>query len=93
MREVLAELKPSVGPHTLVISIAAGISLASIGEGLATERVIRTMPNTPAQIGKGITGAVAGPGLLADDVGTAEALLRCGGQASSGSPRRRCSTR
>lgn len=79
MREVLPALRPSVGPHTLVISIAAGISIASIGEGLATERVIRTMPNTPAQIGKGITGAVAGAGLLADDVGTANALLGAAG--------------
>lgn len=80
MREVLAELQPSVGPHTLVISIAAGISIASISEGLATGRVIRTMPNTPAQIGKGITGAVAGAGLLADDVETASALLGAAGK-------------
>lgn len=80
MRQVLADLQPSVGRHTLVVSIAAGISIASIGEGLGTGRVIRTMPNTPAQIGKGITGAVAGPGLLADDVETAEALLGAAGK-------------
>lgn len=80
MREVLADLRPTVGPHTLVISIAAGISIASIGEGLSTERVIRTMPNTPAQIGKGITGAVAGAGLRAEDMDTADALLRAAGK-------------
>ena len=80
MREVLAELRPSVGRHTLVISIAAGISIETIGKGLETDRVIRTMPNTPAQIGKGITGAVAGAGLLADDVETAEALLGAAGK-------------
>ena len=49
----------SVGPHTLVISIAAGISLATLSAGLDTDRVIRAMPNTPAQIGQGVTGAVA----------------------------------
>lgn len=80
MRQVLADLHPSVGRHTLVISIAAGISIATIGEGLGTGRVIRTMPNTPAQIGKGITGAVAGPALLADDTETAEALLGAAGK-------------
>lgn len=78
--DVLVELRPTVGPHTLVVSIAAGISIAQIGAALETQRVIRTMPNTPAQVGKGITGAVAGAGLLADDVGTAEALLGAAGK-------------
>jgi pyrroline-5-carboxylate reductase len=60
MSGVLAEAKAAVGRQTLVISIAAGISIQTIAQGLGTERVIRTMPNTPAQIGKGITGAVSG---------------------------------
>lgn len=59
MLQVLAEVLPSVGRHTLVISIAAGISLATLSAGLDTERVIRAMPNTPAQIGRGVAGAVA----------------------------------
>jgi pyrroline-5-carboxylate reductase len=42
-------------------------------------RVIRTMPNTPAQVGKGITGAVAGPDIGPEDRETAEALLRAAG--------------
>jgi pyrroline-5-carboxylate reductase len=58
MGEVMAEVKPAVGKQTLVISIAAGISLKTLSDGLGTERVIRSMPNTPAQVGKGITGAV-----------------------------------
>jgi pyrroline-5-carboxylate reductase len=80
MAGVLAELRPTIGPHTLVLSIAAGISIAAIGDALGTERVIRTMPNTPAQIGKGVTGAVPGAGLLADDAEAAEALLGAAGK-------------
>ncbi|RUT34970.1 pyrroline-5-carboxylate reductase [Arsenicitalea aurantiaca] len=78
--QVMAEVRDAVGPHTLVISIAAGISLKQLGQGLGTERVIRAMPNTPAQIGKGITGAVGGDRLMPSDIGTAGALLGAAGQ-------------
>lgn len=80
MAEVMAELAPGVGKHTLVLSIAAGISLDQIMSGLASTRVIRTMPNTPAQIGKGITGAVAGAGIGTTDKELAEALLAAAGE-------------
>lgn len=59
MAAVLAEVRPAVGRQTLVISIAAGIPLATLAAGLDSKRVVRAMPNTPAQLGKGITGAVA----------------------------------
>ncbi len=59
MLQVMREVLPSVGRHTLVISIAAGISLATLSAGLDTDRVVRAMPNTPAQIGRGVTGVVA----------------------------------
>src|SRR5690606_36566940 len=68
-------LKPVLGPHTLVLSIAAGISLDRLATGLGTGRVVRTMPNTSAQIGKGITGAVAGADIEAANRTSAEALL------------------
>jgi pyrroline-5-carboxylate reductase len=58
MAEAMADVARSVGMHTLVLSIAAGISLRTLSAGLDTERVVRSMPNTPAQVGKGITGAV-----------------------------------
>jgi pyrroline-5-carboxylate reductase len=80
MAEVLPELRSVVGPHVLVISIAAGISMATIGAGLGTERVIRTMPNMPAQISKGVTGAVLGVGATPHDRATATALLRAVGE-------------
>ena len=79
MAAVLNEIRPLIGGHTLVISIAAGISISAIAAGLGTDRVIRTMPNTPAQVGKGITGAVPGPGVGESDRETADALLRAAG--------------
>lgn len=79
MDPVLASLLPVVGPNTLVISIAAGIDIARLSRGLDMGRIVRTMPNTPAQIGKGITGAVPGPDVFADDRANAEALLSAAG--------------
>lgn len=78
MAEVMAEVQPSVGLHTLVISIAAGIHLDTLADGLGTERIVRCMPNTPAQVGKGVTGAV-GLGISDADVETANDLLRAAG--------------
>lgn len=76
---VMESLQPIVGPHTLAISIAAGIDIARLSRGLDMGRVVRTMPNTPAQIGKGITGAVAGAEVGAEGREVAEALLRAAG--------------
>lgn len=78
MKQVMAEIQPAVGPHTLVLSIAAGIPLKTLASGLLTERVVRAMPNTPAQIGKGITGAV-GLHIAGDDREVANALLQAAG--------------
>jgi pyrroline-5-carboxylate reductase len=56
---VLATLKPIVGDDTTVLSIAAGTTLRRLDAGLGPAAIVRTMPNTPAQIGRGITAAVA----------------------------------
>lgn len=76
---VMQSLAQVVGPQTIAISIAAGVDIARLSRGLAMGRVIRTMPNTPAQIGKGITGAVAGPDVTSADRQVAEALLSAAG--------------
>ena len=52
---VLHDLKGSVDDSTLVISIVAGAKIETISRELGTDRVIRAMPNTPSQIGAGIT--------------------------------------
>lgn len=52
---VLEGLKGSIRPEALVLSIVAGASLAKISGALNHAAVVRSMPNTPAQIGEGIT--------------------------------------
>jgi pyrroline-5-carboxylate reductase len=55
LSRVLTELKGTLRPDQLVISIIAGGRIATIAEGLAHHLVVRAMPNTPAQIGAGLT--------------------------------------
>lgn len=56
MAEVLLELSKYISPKTLIITIAAGLPLAFYKKYLAHHTIIRTMPNTPAMLGLGITG-------------------------------------
>ncbi|MCC6597914.1 MAG: pyrroline-5-carboxylate reductase [Alphaproteobacteria bacterium] len=60
MAEICQILKAHTPLKTLVISIAAGQSLSTLGKALPPgQPIIRTMPNTPAAIGKGITVCIA----------------------------------
>jgi pyrroline-5-carboxylate reductase len=71
------------GIHTrkaLHISVAAGIPSDSIAKWLGNDRVIRTMPNTPALIGKGITGLFARPAVTDADRQHAEGVVSGMGQ-------------
>src|ERR1700730_18606192 len=52
---VMAELRGALQPAQLVISIIAGATTTALGEGLDHPAVVRSMPNTPAQIGRGVT--------------------------------------
>ncbi len=63
---------------TLVVSIMAGMTIASLKEVLGGA-VVRAMPNTPAAIGRGITVAVADADVGADKRSLADALLRATG--------------
>ena len=53
--------------HALQLSVAAGIRSDSIALWLNSQRVVRAMPNTPALVGKGISGLFARPGVTAAD--------------------------
>lgn len=64
----------------LHISVAAGIPSGSIAKWLGNERVIRTMPNTPALIGKGITGLFARAAVTEADRQHAERVVSGMGQ-------------
>ncbi len=71
MKEACAPLAPHLGQQ-LVVSIAAGLRLADLSRWLGGHRrLVRTMPNTPALIGAGVTGLYALPEV--DDAGRAAA--------------------
>jgi pyrroline-5-carboxylate reductase len=53
--KVLGELKGSIHPDQLVVSIVAGAKMHTITDELLHAAVVRSMPNTPAQIGEGVT--------------------------------------
>jgi pyrroline-5-carboxylate reductase len=68
MPQVLAQLRPAVTPEHLVVSIAAGISIATLANGLGPDRrIVRVMPNTPALIGAGASAFCLGPNARAAD--------------------------
>ncbi|HWV48952.1 MAG TPA: pyrroline-5-carboxylate reductase, partial [Microbacterium sp.] len=59
--DLLREIAPVLRPDAIVVSLAAGVTLATFAEHLgAGVRVIRSMPNTPATVGKAVTGLAAG---------------------------------
>ena len=53
--EVLTELSGQIENKQLVISIMAGVKIDTLRDGLRHDRIVRSMPNTPAQIGEGMT--------------------------------------
>jgi len=59
LHRVLEELKGSLVKEQLVVSIVAGAKIETISEALLHASVVRTMPNTPAQIGEGVTAWTA----------------------------------
>lgn len=66
--------------HALHLSVAAGIRSDSMVAWLGTERIVRTMPNTPALVGLGTTGMYARPAVSPADRAQAEAVVRTTGQ-------------
>ncbi len=78
---VAAALASRLAGH-LVISIVAGVRVADLARWLGGHRrIVRTMPNTPAMVGAGITALYAGPRVDAAGRSRAEAILRAVGTA------------
>jgi pyrroline-5-carboxylate reductase len=61
LNEVMAGLKNQLKDDQLVISIIAGKNINTLSSGLAHNCIVRSMPNTPAQIGEGMTVWTATP--------------------------------
>ena len=58
---VFADVAGEIGPEALVLSIVAGATIESLTDGLRHRAIVRTMPNTPAQVGEGMTVWTATP--------------------------------
>lgn len=77
---VLAGLQGKLRPDALVISIIAGASIETIRKGLAHDVIVRAMPNTPAQIGQGISVWTFSSDVTPEQKDIAQRILRALGQ-------------
>jgi pyrroline-5-carboxylate reductase len=75
LADVISGLKGLIGPEQLIISIIAGKSINTISTGLGHIRIVRSMPNTPAQIGEGMTVWTATAQVTAQQKTWAAAIL------------------
>jgi pyrroline-5-carboxylate reductase len=75
LTEVLGNLKGAVPAGAVVLSIVAGATIEKISKELKHNAVVRSMPNTPAQIGEGITVWIASPSVSEVQKETARTIL------------------
>jgi len=72
--EAAAPCAPFIG-GALQVSVMAGVRSAAIAKASGSARVVRSMPNTPALIGRGIAGLFAAEGVTAQERASVEALF------------------
>lgn len=72
--DLLREVAPALEPDAIVVSVAAGVTIATM-EALVPGVVLRAMPNTPAVVGRAVTGLAAGSRSTDEDVALARALF------------------
>ena len=80
LKKVLEGLKGALKPDALVLSIVAGASIAKISRLLEHDIIVRSMPNTPAQIGEGITVWTCSPTVTNKQKNFAQTILSAFGQ-------------
>ncbi|GHD51311.1 pyrroline-5-carboxylate reductase [Mycetocola manganoxydans] len=74
--ELLREIADALEPDTIVISVAAGVTVATFEALLPdTIAVLRSMPNTPSVVGRGVTGLSAGTRSSDDDLAVGRAVF------------------
>ena len=81
MKAVCQDLRAHLKPHQLLISIAAGITCTSLQNWLGNQPLVRCMPNTPALLGKGVSGLFATAAVTGEQRQQAEELLSAVGIA------------
>lgn len=81
MKAVCENLRPSLKPHQLIVSIAAGITCASLNRWVGEQPIVRCMPNTPALLRQGVSGLYATGDVTTEQRQQAEDLLSAVGIA------------
>jgi pyrroline-5-carboxylate reductase len=81
MKAVCEAIRPSLKPNQLVVSIAAGITCASMNNWLGAQPIVRCMPNTPALLRQGVSGLFATAKVSIDQRQQAQELLSAVGIA------------
>ena len=78
--DLAREISGSLSPDTIVISVAAAVSLEQLEAALpAGQPVIRTMPNTPAKLGRGVVSVSPGTNCSAGQLQRAKDILAAAG--------------
>ncbi len=73
--DLFASVKDLVRQDQLFVSLMAGVTIKSIQDALGVKKVIRTMPNLPAQVGKGVTSFTCAPEVSQEELETVKKLL------------------
>ncbi len=82
MADVLRQIAPAVQPDQIIVTMAAGIALADYEAILgADKKILRIMPNTPAQVGAGVTAYCGNAAVTPEDTQTVVQLLETAGIA------------
>ncbi len=82
MIKVLSDVASSLNKDTLVVSIAAGVTLDQLARALGHDRkIIRTMPNTPSLVNAGMTSVTANALVTEEDIADVLGIFRSFGAA------------
>ena len=79
---LLAEIRSAVNTRHLLVSIAAGVSLRQLADGLGSDRrMVRVMPNTPCLVGASASGYAPAEAATPEDIDLVDRLLNAVGRA------------
>ena len=78
---VMTDLDGNLSQDALVVSIMAGVRIDTLQSGLSHNRIVRSMPNTPAQVGQGMTVWTDTAAVTETDRAAAQAILEAMGEA------------
>ncbi|MCB0649245.1 MAG: pyrroline-5-carboxylate reductase [Saprospiraceae bacterium] len=80
-QELFTRVKPYVDAQQVILSIMAGVKISTISEQLGTKKVVRAMPNLPAQIGFGMTVYTSSNEVTRIELVTVQNLLNATGKS------------